>query len=119
MHMGNYQGISVLFTTDARANQYKAVSVAGTIAATSNAAYGLQQTKPNSGQHGDIGFFGEMKAWAGGTINSGGLVKVTTSGFIVAATSGDTAIGKCLSGAASGDVFAGLFNFVTGQTLVA
>lgn len=91
--------------------QYKAVSIAGTIAASSAAAFGLAMNKPKSGEHLEVGYFGHLKGYAGAAINSGSAVGVTTSGFLITVT-GSNAVGKCLTQAASGDLFDFLGNFV-------
>lgn len=99
-------------------HQHKAVTVGGTVAAAPGTAIGLLKSKPASGEHGQVGWLGEMKAYAGGAINSGTAVTVTTSGFIIAytgvASGGTLPVGRALEQAASGDLFRGLFNFANG-----
>lgn len=111
-----FDTVSISAGADLSAAQYKAVVVAGTIAADST-AIGLLQNKPAaSGRHATVGYAGQMKAYAGAAISAGARVAVTTSGWVITATSADIsggfAVGKALEAASSGDLFTGLFNFV-------
>lgn len=96
--------------------QYKAVAIGGTIAAANTTAVGIMQNKPKSGEHMTVAWHGRMKAYAGGAINAGGAVKVTTSGYLVAVASGDGAVGKAVLAANSGSVFEFIGNFATTLT---
>ena len=116
MHQGNFNTIALAAGADLSAAQYKAVAVGGTIAASSAAAIGLLQNKPGaSGRGAAIAYFGHMKGYAGAAITAGAQVQVTTSGFLIAATSLGNCIGKAITAAASGDLFDGIFNFTTGD----
>lgn len=95
----------------ANASMYKALAVGGTIAANNSTAFGLQQSKAKTGEGVTVGYFGEMKAVAGAAISAGGKLMITTSGFVITATSGTIGIGKALEAANSGDLFRGLFDF--------
>jgi hypothetical protein len=96
-------------------HQHKAVTVGGTVAAAGVTAIGLLKSKPESGEHAQVGYFGLMKAYAGGAINSGTALDVANSGFIVAHTAvgsgGNVSCGRAIDQVASGDLFYGLFNF--------
>lgn len=106
--------------------QYKAVKLDGTIASqaatAATAAIGLLQTKPQSGEHGAVAVLGIAKGVAGGAINSGSAIAVTTSGFLAAYTAagsgGNVPIGRALVQVASGDIFECLVNFINGGLAV-
>lgn len=91
--------------------QYKAVVVAGTIAAD-NTALGLLQNKPKNGEDAAVLYLGPGKGVAGAAITAGARIKVTTSGYLIAVASGDGSCGKAIATAVSGGVFEGLFNFI-------
>lgn len=97
---------------DLSASQYKAIAVGGTIAATSTAAMGILQNKPESGEDATLAMLGISKFRAGGAVTAGGAVAVTTSGWLVACASGDLAVGKSFEAVTSGSVGEGMFNFV-------
>jgi hypothetical protein len=97
--------------------QFKAAAVGGTIAATSALTIGLIQNKPKNGEDLAVGYFGHMKGVAGAAITAGSRVMVTTSGYLIAATSGHVPIGKTLAAAASGAAVEGLFDFINGGTI--
>jgi hypothetical protein len=111
-----WQGTTVVAGADltVAGNLYKAVAVGGTIAATSALSIGLLQSKGSQNTHVTVGINGEMKAFAGAAITSGARLSVTTSGFIIAATSGAVAVGKALEAANSGDLFRGYYDFAAG-----
>lgn len=112
MHQNKFDAVTLAAGADLSAAQHKAVAVGGTIAATSTAAFGLLQNKPAaSGRSATIGYAGQMKAYAGAAITAGATVMVTTSGFVITATSAGNVCGKALATAASGDLFPGIFNF--------
>lgn len=110
-----YKTITIAAGADLSAAEHKAVVVGGTIAADSTAV-GLLKNKPGaSGRHAVVGYSGVMKAYAGAAISAGARLAVTTSGWIITATSanisGGFSVGKCLVAANSGDLFKGLFDF--------
>ena len=104
-----FDTITVVSSQDLTGAQFKAVGLHGQIAATSALAVGILQTKPLNGDHMTVGYRGHMKAFAGAVINSNAPIAPTTSGFMAAYTpagsGGLGAIGRCLTGAASGDLF--------------
>ncbi len=115
MFQGKHDLVSIDAGADLSTHQHKAVSVAGTIAATGATAIGLLQNKPAaSGRQASVGYQGLMKGYAGAAISKGAGVMVTTSGFLITVTSGALSNGKALVAANSGDLFAGLFNFTNG-----
>ncbi len=113
-----FMTLTVPTATDlsAKANQYKAITVGGTIAASAATAIGLLQHNPRSSAVAlTLGVLGTMKAHAGAAVNSGARLTVTTSGYIIAATSANIAAGDvrgtALEGASSGDLFKAWFVF--------
>jgi len=104
-----FDTITVVASQDLSANQFKCVSLGGLVAATSALAVGIQQTKALNADHMTVGYRGHMKAFAGAAINSNAPIAPTTSGFMGAYTpagsGGLGAVGRCLTGAASGDLF--------------
>jgi len=84
-----FNTLTISAGADLSAAQYKAVVVAGTIAANST-AIGLLQNKPAaSGRSATVGYSGIMKAYAGAAITANSRLAVTTSGWIITATSAD------------------------------
>ena len=70
---------------------------------------GVAQTNAVSGRAINVGYFGESKVVAGGSITVGRWISATESGRAVAAASGDNVIGQALTApAADGDVFRAL-----------
>ena len=99
-----YETMTIVSSTDLTGHQFKAVGLDGLVAASTAAAVGILRTKPLNGDHATVAYKGQMKAIAGAAINSGSLVGVTTSGFLITVT-GSAYVGKCLVTAASGDMF--------------
>jgi hypothetical protein len=98
---------------DTPASRFKAVTIAGTIAAAvdSNAA-GILRHGGKTGESLGVIYEGITKVLAGAAITSGGLpIKITTSGFIISAVSGDLTIGRSLSFCASGDLVQAFVDF--------
>jgi len=95
--------------------QYKVIAVGGTIAAANDAALGILQNKPKSGESATVCYAGHGKAYAGGAITAG---KTTTSGYVVAVASGDGSCGKALKTATSGSLVEGIFDFSNAGTTI-
>ena len=94
---------------------YKALSWAGNIAAQGSGAAGLLQTGAKSGQQVEAGWHGEMKYIAAAAVVAGGLLAVTTSGYLTNPVSGAVIVGKnCEIAATSGSVARGIFDFAKG-----
>jgi len=91
----------------ANAAQFKAVTFAGAVAATTVSAAGILW-QANVLSFGIAAIYsGITKAIVGAAVGTPGYpLKVTTSGFLIAASSGDMAIGRLASetAAASGDL---------------
>lgn len=101
--------------------QYKAIALDGTIATGADAAIGILQNKPKSGEAAQVRVIGQMMGRAGGTIAAKALLKLTTSGTLMAVASGDRTVccGKNLNvSVASGDVFAFFGNFINHSVLL-
>lgn len=112
---GENSCIAVAAGADLSAQQYKVVTVSGTIAATNATALGVLQNKPKSGEHANVAYAGHLKAYAGAAIAAGAEVVVTTSGYLITnATSTSGIVGKAITAAASGALveFVGDFSTV-------
>lgn len=97
---------------------YKAIDAAGGIA-PDKTAIGILQYAGGNAEHITLAVDGITKYVAGGAITGGGRVSVTTSGYLVAADSGDFTQGRNLeTSVASGAVGVGLFNFAIPHTVV-
>lgn len=74
-------------------------------AAAADGAVGVLLNKPNSGQQASIGYFGEAKVVAGGSLTANVLITTNGSGRAAAAGSADIVVGRLLETAsANGDV---------------
>lgn len=94
--------------------KFKAITYAGTIAATSIAAAGILGFGGKQNENVTLDTLGVFKAQFGTAVNTAGYpLKVTTSGYIVAAASGDESIGRATAITASGDIAQAMFNFLT------
>lgn len=91
-----------LNTGDGTGAQYKAVAVAGTIAATGTTAIGLLQNKPKNGEDAQVAYLGHMKGVAGGAVVAGARLIVTTSGYLITAVGAVIPCGRAITAAASG-----------------
>lgn len=98
---------------DTPASRFKAVTIGGTIAASANyQAAGILRHGGKTGETLSVIYEGITKVLAGAAITSGGLpIKITTSGFIISAASGDVSIGRALSFCASGDLVQAFVDF--------
>lgn len=116
---GRFESIQLVAGADlsGAGSLYKAVVVAGTIAA-SNIAIGLIQNKPRSGEDLRVGYEGHMKGVAGAAIVAAARMRVTTSGYLVTCGSNELGVGRSLAAAASGATVEGLFDFRSGLTSV-
>lgn len=87
-------------------SKFKAVNFDGTIASENLRAAGiLRHGAPTSGFI-SVVYEGLTKAYLGATVSTPGIpLKITTSGFLIACASGDTAVGRLGDRAgASGDL---------------
>jgi len=99
-----FDTITITSSTDLTGHQFKPVGLDGLVAETSLAAVGILRNKPLNGDHATVAYKGQMKAFAGAAINSGALIGVTTSGFLITVT-GSASVGYALVTAGSGDIF--------------
>jgi len=122
-----FDTITIVASTDLTGHQFKAVNINGLIAETSELAAGILRNKPLNGDHATVAYKGQMKAISGAVINSGSLIGVTTSGFLIARTalalisSEDSHVltgyvGRALVQVASGDMFTFMGDFNMGLT---
>ena len=118
---------NVLFNTSIEAKedlngsafQYHAVALDdGKLANNGLEASGILLNKPKTGEGLTLGYFGEQKFAAGGTISAGARISVTTSGWFTAALSGDYSVGRNKTAVTSGSLGTGMFNFNTPQLKV-
>lgn len=107
----HYETITVAATADLTGHLFKAVGLDGDVAETTAAAKGILRNKANTGDHATLAYKGQMKAYAGGAVNSGAQVGVTTSGFLIAVTT-SAYVGYALASCSSGALlsFVGDFN---------
>jgi hypothetical protein len=92
------QLVTVPAGSDLSTKQFYAVKVGSTsklaLCGTSNQALGILTDKPAAdGAPGAVCIFGFTKAIAGGTITPGNMVATDSAGKLVAAASGDIAVG--------------------------
>jgi len=112
--------------SDMRALLYRVVDADGALSvANGHRALGILASRPNSGQFGELEIAGVLKATAGATITTPGYPLTTAaSGYVIAAVSGSTVIGRFIApgnthgaAAASGDMITGMFNFLSSRRI--
>lgn len=110
----DFRTVQVAATEDLSADsrKFKACTLSGTIAATPLLAGGILRHGGKSGETITLGYSGLLKALFGGAVNTVGYpLTVTTSGFIIAASSGGQTIGRSRFTCASGDLQLAFFDF--------
>jgi len=107
--------IAVDAGADLSAAQYHAIAVGGTIAATNTATMGLLLNKPENAEDASLGYSGRLRFRAGAAVTAGNGVRVTTSGWLIAATSGYPMCGKSIDTVSSGGIGEGIFDFATAK----
>jgi hypothetical protein len=91
---------------------YHAVTLAGTIAASTSRVAGVLRFKASSGQQASVIYQGIAKVMAGAAVTTLGYpLTVTASGWFVAASSGGAMVGRALTAAASGDLLSAHVDF--------
>lgn len=110
--------VGFLAGADLSSAQYKAVNIGGTVAANNTNALGLLHNKPKSGEDASICVFGRSRYRAGAAVDSGSMLMVTTSGWLIAVTSGSLPCGQAFEGVSSGSIGEGYFNFATARTTI-
>jgi hypothetical protein len=94
------------------AYKYKVINLNGTLAAGPNLAAGILKYGANSGGTASCVIHGVTKAFAGAAVGTVGYpLTVTTSGYLIAASSGGVSIGRALATCASGDIFSAALDF--------
>ena len=101
---GKYETLTVVASQDLTGHQFKAVDLSGGVGVNSLISVGILRNKPYTGDHATVAYKGQMKAYAGGAINSGAQVGVTASGFLISVAT-SRYVGIALVSAASGDIF--------------
>ena len=97
---------------DADAVKFKAITLAGTIAATPLLAAGILRHGAKNGEQVSVAYEGVFKAQFGTAVGTVGYpLTVTTSGFVIAASSGGATVGRSISVTASGDIAKAFFDF--------
>ena len=106
------RNIALKANADFSSRQYHIVELTGNPQecqlAAAGTGIGVLQNHPQSGEHATVAVEGESRCRAGGTIAQGAWVTAANTGFATAVASGATstrAIGKAMSGAASGSIF--------------
>ena len=110
----HFETITVTASQDLTGHQFKAVDLAGGVGVATLGAMGILQNKAATGDHASVAYRGQMKAYAGGAINSGAQVGVTASGFLITVAT-SAYCGVALESAASGDLFSFVGDFIMGQ----
>lgn len=114
-----YDAIPVVAGADFSADgQYKAIAIGGTIAAANDAAMGLLQNKPKSGEDAALTYTGRSRARVGAAVSAGDRLKVTTSGWLTGVSSGDGACAKSLETVTSGGICEVICDFVGAATTI-
>lgn len=94
--------------------RFHAVSFAGLVVASSSRAAGILVTSAKSGERISAVYEGIVKAAIGGTVTTLGYpLKITTSGWLIAAASGDATCGRATVACASGDLAECFIDFMT------
>jgi hypothetical protein len=97
---------------DGEGVKFKAITLNGTVAATPLQAAGVLRYGAKNGETVSVAHRGEFKALFGAAVNTVGYpLTVTTSGWIIAASSGGASIGRSRSTCASGDLALAFFDF--------
>lgn len=97
--------------------QHRVINIAGTLSTGTPQARGILSAKVDSGEPTSIIYEGRSRYQAGGAIGAFEPMNVSSGGFMVAATSGDAAIGfNEGSAVTSGSYGDGVFDF-RGRTL--
>ncbi len=107
-----------LSTTGVAGARFKAITLAGTVVPTATAAgasaraIGINITSARSGDQATAVVAGITKVMAGAAVSTLGFpIMVGSLGFMFAASSGFSHVGRALEIAASGDLFKAIVNF--------
>ncbi len=93
-----YSAVAVKAAVDMRnrADLYRAVTAGGDFASTGRNALGVLLSNGNSGQHVQVGIFGDLPFLAGGVCSFGYALTVGASGAFAGMTAGNHEVGVCL-----------------------
>jgi hypothetical protein len=107
--------IQVTEDLNASTAQYHAIALNdGKLAANGSEASGIIQNKPKNTEAAEIVYLGESRFAAGGAVNAGAKLTVTTSGWVIAAPgSGYYIVGRAKAAVTSGSIGIGFFNFAS------
>jgi hypothetical protein len=108
-----YDTLTVVASQDLTGHLFKAVDLAGGVAATTIVAKGILRSTGLAGEHVTIAYKGQMKATSGAAIASGAQVGVTASGFLISVAT-SRYVGIALTAAGSGDIFGFVGDFNMG-----
>jgi hypothetical protein len=105
--------LQVVAAENLQGSVFKVLSINGTIAQTVREAIGISKTSTSSGQHATAIYQGLTKAYFGGAVATPGWpLTITTSGFVIAAGSGNSTCGRLGATAVlSGQIGFALFDF--------
>lgn len=94
--------------------RFHAISFAGLVVANSSRAAGILVTSARSGERVSAVYEGVVKAAISGTVTTLGYpLKITTSGWLTVAASGDATCGRATAACASGDLAEVFIDFMT------
>jgi hypothetical protein len=94
--------------------RFHAVSLAGLVVASVSRVGGILVTSARSGERVSLVYEGVAKVAAGGAVSTLGYpLKITTSGWLIVAASGDQHVGRALATCASGDLVEAFVDFMT------
>lgn len=93
---------------------FKGITFGGTIAASPLQAVGIIRSTAKAGVGVGAVYEGITKVKVGAAVSTLGYpLTLTTSGFVIAATSGSPSIGRAMATAASGDLLKAMVDFKT------
>lgn len=94
------------------AYKYKVVNLNGTLAAGPALAAGILKYGANSGGTASVIVHGITKVFIGAAVSTLGFpLTVTTSGYVIAASSGGVCFGRAFTTGASGDIISAAMDF--------
>ena len=76
--------------------QYVGMTQAGVVATTGISFFGINQIKPNTGDHTTVRVIGVSKFQCGSPVSKGAYVTVAASGYFYTCLSGSYAVGKAV-----------------------
>lgn len=109
-----YKIMPVVATVDLSGSgvDFKAVTFGGAIAPSNLQAAGILRNGGKIGETVSVMYQGVFKAQFGTAVNTAGYpLAITTSGFVIAGSSGSSTIGRSIAISASGDIAQAYFDF--------